>query len=149
MKKITPLTEFPTEAILMLFKKKRQCRTNIPYNARRHYDKKRRKWQWWLPFYGEWTDDEGNYYNPITIGFTLYDELPKEYTTTYGNHGTWNCFDDWYSPSEEIDFRFEGMYWSGKVKDVREELAKRPHCNIHSAKDFRKWKIEYKKSLKR
>ena len=136
--KITPLSQWPTEALVMCFRRNKYCRTHLPFNYRLKYNKKTCKWEYWLPFYGSWTDEEGNTWNPITIGYTLYDKIPKEYTKVYGNrHGG------------KIAFTFEGMYWEGKLAEVYNELSKRPHINLNGAKDFRKWKIEYKKSLKK
>ena len=77
------------------------------------------------------------------------EEVQKKFTTTHGN---W--WEGWNEPGEpggygdKMLFEFEKMYWEGTVQDVYDELSGRPHVDIHGSKDFRKWKIEYKKRLK-
>lgn len=69
-----------------------------------------------------------------------YYELPiwsvRKETSTYGHY-----------PDDTLWFDFERMYWEGSITELKKELDKRPHVNIHTSKDFRKWKIEYKKLL--
>ena len=43
-------------------------------------------------------------------------------------------------------FKFEGMYWNGSIDELKNELDKRPHVDIKNSKDFRKWKIKWKKN---
>lgn len=49
---------------------------------------------------------------------------------------------------DEMYIQFEGMYWRGKRSDFMSELNKRENVNI-TAKNFKDWKRNYKKSLKR
>lgn len=55
---------------------------------------------------------------------------------------------DGYWVTNEMYINFEGMYWRGKRDEFMKELNKREHVNIN-AKNFKDWKREYKKSLKR
>lgn len=135
-KKITPLNEWPTEALVMCFRRNRYCKTSLPFNYRLKYNNKNFKWEYWIPFYGDFTDENGKTWN-ITLGYTLYDKIPKEFTKTYGNVSLYN-----------IEFTFEGMYWTGKIEELRKELEKRPNINLKGNKDFRKWKINWKRNNK-
>lgn len=54
--------------------------------------------------------------------------------------------DGWIS--NEIYIKFEGMYWRGKRDDFIKELNSRENVNI-TAKNFKNWKRNYKKSLKK
>ena len=49
---------------------------------------------------------------------------------------------------DEMYIQFEGMYWRGECSDFMSELNKRENVNI-TAKNFKDWKRNYKKSLKR
>ena len=150
-KEITPLSKFPTEVIVYMFRKERHCETRLPWNYRTRYNNKTGKYEYWIPFSGSWTDTDGKTWNPVILGYTLMTgkEVHNKFTTTYGN---W--WDGWSYPDEggwgkRISFEFEGMYWKGEVKDIIKELSTRPHVDIHGAKAFRKWKIEWKKSMKK
>lgn len=55
--------------------------------------------------------------------------------------------DGFYS-YDEFTIKFEGMYWHGKRNDFMKELNSREHVDI-SAKNFKKWKMQYKKALKK
>ena len=49
---------------------------------------------------------------------------------------------------DEMNFRFEGMYWEGTIKQIKDELSKREHVGIFNNKDYRKWLINYRKNNK-
>jgi len=149
---ITPLSEFPTEAIVHLFKKNRHCVVNRPFDSwYKGYNKETKQHEYWVPFRGGY-DETSKVYDPNIIGYTLMSskEIAEKYTETRGNY-----WEGWCEPGEPgclgqiIDFVFEGMYWKGTVEDVKAELSKRPNVNIRGSKDFRKWKIQYKKQLKK
>lgn len=123
---ITPLSEFPTEVLVYYFKKLRKCYTHSKCGKQIGVEKR------WSPHF-EFVENLGyiiNYY-------TLY-ELPiyeKEYyTTTSGQYH-----------DDTLWFNFEGMYWNGSINELRRELDTRPNIDIKSSKDFRKWKMQYKK----
>ena len=143
--KITPLSKWPTEAILYLFRKHRQCRTKLPYYVY-NFNKKLNEPEYWIPQYGEYEDENGSIVRGI-VSYKKYSqkEINTQFTHTYGCNGHFDYYDDWYWPTDDIWLRFEGMYWEGKIDDIRKELSKRPHCNIHGTKEFRKWKINWKK----
>ena len=154
-KVITPLSKFPTEALLMMFRKHRHCETDFPWEMREHrrFNYESGKYEYWVPVWGDWFDEkDGKTYRAI-VRYDLHssNEIVKDYTTTYGNEGFWSDMDVWYGKiywEQNIHFQFEGMYWRGTIGDIRKELARRPHVNLKGSRDFRKWKIEYKKSLK-
>ena len=134
--KITPLTKFPTEALVWLYRKNRICRTYIPWDYHKSGPD-----EYWIPFCGPY-EIEGVVYDPCIIGHTKMSakEFHKKFTEIYGNKPV---------RSKDINFEFEGMYWRGTVSELQQELSKRPHANIKGHNDFRKWKIKYKKQLKR
>ena len=134
---ITPLSQWPTEAILYLFRKNRTCYTT---GIAQYYERKNKltnKIEIWLPIGGVYQKDDGHWDYDI-LYYELFDgtkeEYIKQHTHTDGNWGL-----------DEIWFRFEGMYWRGSISEIKRELSIRPHCNIHSSKDFRKWKMNWKK----
>ena len=150
-KEIIPLSKFPTEAIVYLFRKNRHCDTQLPWDSYQRYNSSKKCYEWWVPFFGKWETEGGTVYDPVIIGYTLMsaEEVQKKFTTTHGN---W--WEGWNEPGEpggyrdKMSFEFEKMYWEGTVQDVYDELSGRPHVDIHGSKDFCKWKIEYKKRLK-
>jgi len=136
-KQITPLTQWPTEAIVFLFKKNRVCRTSRPFDGYVEVKNKlTNKIDIWLAVGGIYQTDDGHY-NYDILSYELYDgtkeQFLKSITTTSG-----------ITASGYLWIKFEGMYWEGNIDELKEELSKRPHCNIHTAKDFRKWKIMWK-----
>jgi hypothetical protein len=143
---ITPLSKWPTEAILYLFRKYRQCKTKLPYDYVYRFNKKLNKPEYWLPQYGKYEDENGSIIRDI-VSYKKYSqkEINTQFTHTYGCNGRVSYWDDWYLPTDNIWFRFEGMYWEGTIDDIRKELSKRPHCNIKGSKEFRKWKINWKR----
>ena len=140
-KQITPLSQWPTEAILYLFRKNRTCFTSgiVQYYERKN--KLTNKNEIWLPVGGVYQIDD-DHWDYDVLYYELFDgtkeEYLKQHTQTYGSWDT-----------DKISFRFEGMYWRGSVHEIKKELSTRPHCNIHSSKDFRKWKMNWKKNNKR
>jgi hypothetical protein len=46
---------------------------------------------------------------------------------------------------DTLYFAFEGKYWNGSLRALKQELEKRPNVNI-TLKNFRKWKKKYKKA---
>ena len=135
MKKITPLSDFPTEALLYNYRHNRGCRTNLNW-IRVRYSHRKNMWEYWEPFVGEFTLDDGTYLNPVIIGYRRVDgaDVIKRNTKICGN-----------VTETEMQFEFEGMYWKGDIKELKAELARRPHVGKLDSKTFRKWKIEYKK----
>lgn len=128
-KTITPLSQFPTEVLVFYFKKLRKCYTHKRCGKQIGIEKR------WSPHF---ENVEGLGY--IINYYTMY-ELPiweiEYYTTTSGQF-----LDD------TLWFKFEGMYWTGGIDELKKELDKRPNIDIKNTKDFRKWKINYKKSVK-
>lgn len=128
---ITPLSEFPTEVLVFEFKRNRHCYHREHYG---HFLGYRKQW------YPHWENVEGlgliiNYYTM---------ELIPEYSDYQGYDETTTQFCD-----ETLYFSFEGKYWNGSLRELKKELERRPHVNIHGSKDFRKWKIQYKKQQKK
>ena len=124
---ITPLSEFPTEVLVFEFKRNRRC-----YHRKTCGDFLGYRKQW----YPHWENVEGlgliiNYY---------YMELVPEYTDSPGFDETTTQFSD-----DTLYFSFEGKYWNGSLRALKQELAKRPNVNI-TLKNFRKWKQKYKRS---
>ena len=148
IKKITPLSKFPTEAILYLYRKNRHCYTQYTGLCRR-WKSKTNEYIFWKAGPSEpWLHIDGNIYN-IPLYYERVDHVnPKDYTEITGNHWHLSDYNDRGYYTEEIDFEFEGMYWKGTIQDIHDELSKRPNVNIIGTKSFRKWKINYKKSLK-
>ena len=149
---ITPLSKFPTEAILYLFRKRRQCYTNFHTSYYERKNKLTNKIEIWLPVEGVIHKDNGHWDYEV-LYYELFDgtkeEFIKQHTHTYGCDGYFDKYDEWYWPSDKIWFNFEGMYWKGTIHEIRKELRKRSHCEIHGAKEFRKWKINWKKTNKK
>lgn len=55
---------------------------------------------------------------------------------------------DGYYFTDEFTIKFEGMWWHGHKDEFMKELNSRGNVDI-TAKNFKKWKIQYKKSLKK
>lgn len=123
---ITPLSEFPTEVLVYNFKRLRTCRTYRRCGKQIGVEKH------WVP-HQKYDKEQGW----VEDYYTLY-EYPiyesEKYTITSGPWG-----------QNKFRITFEGKYWEGDIKDLLNEINSRPHCNIHGSKDFRKWKINYKK----
>lgn len=147
MKKITPLSEFPTEALLRNYRKNRRCDTRLDWIVTR-YNRSKNMWEYWEPFLGEYTLDDGTYLNPVIIGYRRVDgaDAIKKNTEITGNVIAWNKENPhFFYHTSEFEFEFEGMYWKGDIKELKAELARRPHVGNLDSKTFRKWKIEYKR----
>ena len=123
---ITPLSEFPTEVLVFEFKRNRHCYHRTSYGDCIGYKK-----QW----YPHWENVEGlgyiiNYYTIENV--PIFDDKSFDETTTQFHDDT-------------LYFSFEGKYWNGSLRKLKEELDKRPNVNI-TLKNFRKWKKKYKRS---
>ena len=95
-KEITPLSKFPTEAIVYLFRKNRHCDIQLPWRSHQRYNSSKKCYEWWIPFLGKWEED-GTVYDHVIIGYTLMsaEEVQKKFTTTHGN---W--WEGWNEPGE-------------------------------------------------
>ena len=105
-------------------------------------------WEYWEPFLGEYTLDDGTYLNPVIIGYRRVNgaDVIKRNTEISGNVIAWSKKEPhFFYHTSEFEFEFEGMYWKGDIKELKAELARRPHVGKLDSKTFRKWKIEYKK----
>jgi hypothetical protein len=123
---ITPLSEFPTEVLVFEFKRNRRCYHRTSYGDCIGYRK-----QW----YPHWENVEGlgyiiNYYTMENV--PIFDDKSFDETTTQFSDDT-------------LYFSFEGKYWNGSLRALKQELEKRPNVNI-TLKNFRKWKKKYKRS---
>ena len=146
MKEITPLSEFPTEALLYNYRRNRRCRTNLSWIQVR-YNRRKNMWEYWEPFLGEYILDDGTYLNPVIIGYRMVNgaDVIKRNTEISGNVAQWDPKSGYLYFSDEFEFEFEGMFWHGGIKELKDELARRPHVGNLDSKTFRKWKIEYKR----
>ncbi len=145
-KQITPLSKFPTEALVMNYRRHRVCRTRMPWSTYRSYNKMTYDWEYWVPVTGPFEID-GVIYNPCIIAYkkVTKQELKDHFTEIKGD--IWEISNNgWYSFTDEMEFTFEGMYWRGTIDEIKAEMAKRPHISLKGGKDFRRWKIKYKKN---
>lgn len=150
---ITPLSKFPTEVILHFYRKNRLCYTNR-YKYLVRYNWNKRCQEFWIPFYGPFEKD-GNIYN-ICLGYTkstgeechrLFTKVGSKQDAAWDEDGYYYGYNEWQF-GDEINFRFEGLYWEGKIQDLKDELSKREHVGIFNNKDYRKWLIKYRKNKK-
>lgn len=123
---ITPLSEFPTEVLVFEFKRNRHCYHRTSYGDCIGYRK-----QW----YPHWENVEGLGY---IINYYTIENVPIFDDKSFDETGTQFSDDTLY-------FSFEGKYWNGSLRKLKEELDKRPNVNI-TLKNFRKWKKKYKRS---
>lgn len=148
-KKITPLSKFPTEALVMNYRRHRLCRTRMPWGTHRSYNNITYNWEYWVPVTGPFEID-GVVYNPCIIAYkkVTKQELKDHFTEIKGN--IWICgkYGNDFKWTDEMEFTFEGMYWRGTIDEIKAEMANRPHTPLKGRKDFRRWKIKYKKSLR-
>ena len=145
---VTPLSKFPTEVILHFYRKNRLCHT-YTHKYFVHYNWNKKCEEFWIPFYGPFEKD-GNVYN-ICLGYTKStgEECHKRFTKIDSKQDPiLNWYDDFIYFGDEVNFRFEGLYWEGKIQDLKDELSKREHIGIFNNKDYRKWLINYRKNKK-
>ena len=145
---VTPLSKFPTEVILHFYRKNRLCHTNT-HKYFVHYNWNKKCEEFWIPFYGPFEKD-GNVYN-ICLGYTKStgEECHKRFTEIDSKQDSiLSCWDDCTYFGDKVNFRFEGLYWEGKIQDLKDELAKREHVGIFNNKDYHKWLINYRKNKK-
>ena len=154
-KKITPLSKFPTEVILHFYRKNRLCYTDHGM-YKEIYNWNTKKNEFWIPFYGP-IEKDGVIYNHVCLGYTKStgEECHKKFTTVkskqdahWDEDGYYYGYCEWQY-GDEMNFRFEGMYWEGTIKQIKDELDKREHVGIFNNKDYRKWLIKYRKALKK
>ena len=143
-KKITSLSKFPTEVLLMNFRKQRFCDTKLPWGIEEHFNHGTNQYEFWEVFLGPF-EINGVVYDNMPIGYTKIAcgwkerlQILKKYTKTYSSA--------WYS--NEVQFNFEGMYWKGDIDELKAELDTRENVPLKGSKEFRRWKMKYKKSLK-
>lgn len=148
-RQITPLALFPTEALVMNYRRHRVCRTKHFGTVEIVFNQHTCKYEYWEEFTGPYEID-GVIYNPCVIGYTKLttEEFHKKYTEIKGDIWTYGKYDNYFQYTDEMEFTFEGMYWRGTINEIKKELAKRPHVSLKGGKDFRRWKIKYKKSIK-
>lgn len=148
--KITPLSKFPTEVILHFYRKNRLCHTD----HRRYvetYSHKTHKREFWIPFYGPF-EKNGYKVESMIIGYTKStgEECHKSFTEIKSKQDAhWEWCDDYFWYGDKVKFRFEGLYWEGTIKEIKNELNKREHVGIFNNKDYRKWLINYRKTNKK
>ena len=146
-KKITPLSKFPTEALVMNYRRHRVCRTRMPWLSYRTYNKITCSYDYWVPVEGKLETDKGTFDCIISYKKVSLQELRNNFTQIKGD--IWKVSNNgWFSFTDELEFNFNGMYWRGTIDEIKSELAKRPHVPMKGKKDFRRWKMKYKKSLK-
>lgn len=148
-KKITPLSKFPTEVILHFYRKNRLCYTDH-YKYVENYNRKTNKREFWIPFYGPFEKD-GVIYNHVCLGYTKStgEECHKKFTKIDSKQDSiLSWYDDCIYRGDKVNFRFEGLYWEGRIQDLKNELSKREHVGIFNNKDYRKWLIKYRKAKK-
>lgn len=149
-KKITPLSKFPTEVILHFYRKNRLCYTDH-WKYVENYNHKTHKREFWIPFYGPFEKD-GYKVDNMIIGYTKStgEECHKKFTTVKSKQDShWEWCEDYFWYGDEVNFRFEGLYWKGNIQDLKKELDKREHVGVFNNKDYRKWLINYRKALKK
>ena len=145
---VTPLSKFPTEAILHFYRKNRLCHTDT-HKYFVHYNWNKKCEEFWIPFYGPFEKD-GNVCN-ICLGYTKStgEECHKRFTKIDSKQDSiLSCWDDCIYFGDKVNFRFEGLYWEGKIQDLKDELSKREHVGVFNNKDYRKWLINYRKNKK-
>ena len=147
--KITPLSKFPTEVILHFYRKNRLCHTNHRM-YKKVYNWNTKKEEFWIPFYGPFEKD-GIIYDTC-LGYTKStgEECHKRFTEINSKQDSiLSWYDDYIYYGDEVNFRFEELYWKGKIQDLKKELDKREHVGIFNNKDYRKWLINYRKAKKK
>ena len=146
---ITPLSKFPTEVILHFYRKNRLCYTDH-WEYVEKYNHKTNKKEFWVPFYGPFEKD-GYKVDNMIIGYTksTWEECHKKYTKINSKQDSiLSWYDDCIYRGDKVNFRFEGLYWEGKIQDLKDELDKREHVGVFNNKDYRKWLINYRKNKK-
>ena len=147
--KITSLSKFPTEVILHFYRKNRLCYTDHGM-YKEIYNWNTKKNEFWIPFYGPFEKD-GYKVDSMIIGYTKStgEECHKKFTTVKSKQDShWDWCEDYFWHGNKVNFRFEGLYWEGKIQDLKNELSKREHVGIFNNKDYRKWLIKYRKNKK-
>lgn len=152
---ITPLSKFPTEVILHFYRKNRLCYTDHGKYVE-NYNRKTHKREFWIPFYGPFEKD-GYKVDSMIIGYTKStgEECHKNFTTIESKQDAhWDEDGYYYGYGEyhygdKMKFKFEGLYWEGTIKQIKDELNKREHVGIFNNKDYRRWLIKYRKSMKK
>jgi len=146
---ITPLSKFPTEVILHFYRKNRLCSTNRNAFVKR-YNWNTKQYNYWIPFYGPFEKD-GYKVDNMIIGYrkSTGEECHKRFTEINSKQDSiLSWYDDCVYYGDEVNFKFEGLYWEGKIQDLKKELDKREHVGVFNNKDYRKWLINYKKNKK-
>ena len=151
---ITPISKFPTEVILHFYRKYRLCHTDHG-KYKEIYNWKTKKTEYWIPFYGPFEKD-GYKVNSMIIGYTkstgeechkLFTKVGSKQDAVWDEDGYYYGYGE-YRYGNKINFTFEGLYWEGTIKQIKNELSKREHVGIFNNKDYRKWLINYRKNKK-
>lgn len=144
----TPLSKFPTEALLYLYRKNRHCWTRAPWTSYNFRNLRTGEVEHWVPVIGKFEED-GKIYNPAIIAYERISakEFHKRYTEVKGNRIEWDHTTLFCYFGDIIHISFEGMTWEGNVSEIQNELNTRPHIGPMTAKQFRVWKMNYKRQL--
>ena len=155
------LSEFPTEALLHEYRKKRYCFATPIYRYYIRYNSVIKDYEVWENVYGEYNDERlPKKYRTICLYMKISDktreDVIKEHTVIKSKDG--GCKYE-YVPSEHrwrtvnygnlMKIHFDGLYWEGQMDEIKNELANRPNVNIDGGKAWRRWLMWYKKNKKR
>ena len=146
-KKITPLSQWPTEALIEMYRRHRFCFEHVWCRTKCRW--KNDKPTYWEPTYGEFVDEycllgkKKNEVYKLPIYYTKVDNYIWQHSTHIEGNKCHNSYTD-RCYQNGIAFSFEGMYWEGELNDLKKELANRPHIGMKGRKEFRKWKMNYK-----
>ena len=150
--KNTPLSMFPTEALLKEYRRHRYCFQKPVFNYYISYNTKSKKQQVWKRVLGEF---EG--YTICVSMERVLDKYPqdiiKEHTVIKskqgGRHYEWVPEKHRYMTvnyGNLMKIHFGNMKWEGQMEEIKEELSKRENVNINGGKAYRKWLNQYNKS---
>ena len=101
-KKITPLSKFPTEALVMNYRRHRVCRTILPWSSYRTYNKITCKYDIWVPVVGKLETDKGIFDCIISYKKVNDQELRDHFTEIKGD--IWEVSNNgWFSFTKEME----------------------------------------------
>lgn len=145
LKKITPLSKFPTEALLEMYRRHRTCYDHSYYRTECRWNNN--KYTYWEPVYGDFICPDGKSYH-IPIYYTIVPAPIKVLSTEIEGNQERNSYTNKLYRNG-MSFSWEGLYWEGELDDVKKELSTRPHVEKVGRKNYRKWLINYRKNLKK
>ena len=155
------LSEFPTEALLHEYRKKRYCFATPIYRYYIRYNSVIKDYEVWENVYGKYNDERlPEKYRTICLYMKISDktrkDVIKEHTIIKSKDGGHKYE---YVPEEHrwrtvnygnlMKIHFDGLYWEGQMDEIKNELANRPNVNIDGGKAWRRWLMWYKKNKKR